>query len=66
MAKSAPMTFSVVFGRAQPERDRTAELSAAEEVTAGERQWLDARVNADGTIDEYEQALIAFLAAAAG
>ena len=43
------------------ERDRFAELHAAETVTADEQQWLDAHVNADGQIDAYEQALIAFL-----
>jgi hypothetical protein len=62
MAKGAPHAFGVVFGRKQPERDRFTELHAAEAVTVDERKWLDAKVNADGTIDEYEQALIAFLA----
>jgi hypothetical protein len=61
MAKGAPNAFGVVFGRKQPERDRLAELHAAEEVTADERQWLDAHINADGQIDAYEQALVAFL-----
>ena len=63
MAKSAPSAFSVAFGRNQPERDRLAELRAAGEVTADERAWLDAHVGADGEVDAYEQALIAFLAA---
>ena len=63
MAKSAPGAFAAVFGRQQPARDRLAELRAAEEVTADERQWLDAHIGADGEIDAYEQALIAFLAA---
>jgi hypothetical protein len=61
MAKGAPNAFGVVFGRKQPERDRLAELSAAEQITTDEQQWLDAHVNADGEIDAYEQALIAFL-----
>jgi hypothetical protein len=62
MAKGAPNAFGVVFGRKPAERDRFAELRAAEVVTAEEQQWLDAHVNADGKIDPYEQALIAFLA----
>jgi hypothetical protein len=62
MARGAPGAFGVAFGSKPPARDRLAELRAAEEVTAGERQWLDSQVNADGTVDEYEQALIAFLA----
>lgn len=61
MAAGAPNAFGVVFGRKQPERDRLAELRAAEEVTAGEQQWLDAQIHADGKVDDYEQALIAFL-----
>ena len=63
MARGAPNAFGVVFGQKQPERDRLAELRAAEAVTVDEQQWLDALVNADGTVDEYEQALIAFLTA---
>jgi hypothetical protein len=62
MAKSAPQAFGVAFGRSEAERDRMAELREAREVTAGERHWLDAHIDADGEIDEYEQALIAFLA----
>jgi hypothetical protein len=62
MAKGAPRAFAVAFGNRVPERDRLAELRAAEAVTADEQQWLDAHVNADGELDAYEQALIAFLA----
>jgi hypothetical protein len=62
MAKSAPGAFGAVFGGKPHERDRLAELRAAEEVTDAEQQWLDARVQADGTVDGYEQALIDFLA----
>ena len=43
-------------------RDRFAELAAGEEVTGEERAWLDGHVGADGRIDEYEQALLDFLA----
>jgi len=65
MARSAPHAFGIVFGRKQPGRDRLAELRAAEQVTASEREWLDAHIDADGEIDGYEQALIAFLAGTA-
>lgn len=65
MARSAPKAFGVAFGSTEPARDRLAELRAAEEVTADEQQWLDAHIDADGEIDEYEQALIAFLGGAA-
>ena len=62
MAKSAPGAFGLAFGRSEAERDRMAELRDAREVTADEREWLDAHINADDKIDEYEQALISFLA----
>ena len=62
MAKGAPKAFGAVFGAKQPERDRLAELCAGEEVTPEEQEWLDAHVEADGEVDGYEQALIAFLA----
>lgn len=64
MAKSAPTAFRTVYdGPVSPEaRDRLAELAAARAITAGEREWLDGHVEADGTVDEYEQALIDFLA----
>jgi hypothetical protein len=62
MAKGAPNAFAVAFGSRPPERDRLGELRAAEEVTADEQAWLDAHVGADGQVDAYEQALIAFLA----
>jgi hypothetical protein len=61
MATGAPNAFGVVFGRKQSERDRLAELRTAEAITDDEQQWLDAHVHADGQIDAYEQALIAFL-----
>jgi hypothetical protein len=62
MVQSAPNAFGVVFGKKQPAHDPLAELAEAEKVDAGETQWLDAHVEADGTVDEYEKALIAFLA----
>ena len=63
MAQRAPNAFGMAFGQNQPARDRLAELRAAEDVTADEQAWLDAHIDADGEIDAYEQALIAFLAA---
>jgi len=42
-------------------RDRFAEMWAGEEVTAEEQEWLEAKVGADGKVDEYEQALLDFL-----
>ena len=52
--------FDGVFGGKG--RDRFGELAAGEQVTGEERAWLDAHVHADGEVDEYEQALLDFLA----
>lgn len=43
--------------------DHEARLAEAEAVTPNERTWLDSRVNADGTRDPYEEALLAFVEA---
>lgn len=57
--------FTGVFGR-RPARDRTAEIAAAQAIDAEERSWLDARIAADHEVDEYEQALMDFLAEEGG
>ena len=57
--------FKGVFGR-RLARDREAEVAGAERVDGNEQAWLDARIDADGAIDEYEQALLAFLAEEGG
>jgi hypothetical protein len=51
-----------VFGRKVAERDIEAEAAQAHEVTSDEKLWLQGRIDADGEIDEYEQALLDFLA----
>lgn len=53
--------FNAVF-RAKPETDRDAAVVAATEITPGENTWLRNHMDADGMIDEYEQALLDFLA----
>lgn len=57
--------FTGVFGR-KPARDHAAEVAAAQRVDGAEQAWLDTQVHADGAIDEYEQALLAFLAEESG
>jgi hypothetical protein len=57
--------FTGVFGR-KPMRDRAAEEAAAHEITGDERSWLQAHVDADRRIDDYEQALMDFLAEEGG
>jgi len=63
MAKSAPNAFGVVFGRKTNAGDAREERMAEQaQVTAGERDWLDAQMEANGQIDSYDAALIDFLA----
>jgi hypothetical protein len=57
--------FTGVFGR-KPVRDRDGEAAQARAITGDERSWLDARIDADHQIDEYEQALMDFLAEEGG
>ena len=51
------------FGRKGAAHDVFAEAAAAREVTGEEKGWLQSRIDADGQLDEYEQALLEFLAA---
>ncbi|QYJ07356.1 hypothetical protein [Qipengyuania flava] len=62
MAKESPNVFGKVFGKkeAQPSRDES--VAEAHAVTHSEREWLDARIEANGQVDEYERALLDFLA----
>lgn len=53
--------FAAVFGP-KPARRYETEAEAAAQIDADERSWLDARTDADGEIDEFERALMAFLA----
>ncbi|MBY6127399.1 hypothetical protein KUW15_01585 [Qipengyuania aquimaris] len=62
VGKTSPNVFGTVFGKRDNGPSRAEEVAAAQEVTSREQDWLDAKVNADGKIDEYEQALLDFLA----
>ena len=62
MAKASPNAFGKVFGRKEEAPTRAEGVAAAHEVTHNEREWLDARIDADGRVDEYERALLDFLA----
>lgn len=63
MAVGAPNAFGKVFGRRkEPVRDRIAEMDAAAEVTGSEHAWLNVQLNANGKIDDYDRALLHFLA----
>ena len=67
MAKAAPNAFGVVFGRkADPLPSRAAQVAEAAEFTAVEQEWLDAMMAANGEVDSYDRALLAFIAEEAG
>ncbi|WP_218151501.1 hypothetical protein [Novosphingobium sp. CF614] len=51
----------VVFGRKQVRPELGTLVEAAREVTHDEKAWLDERIEANGVIDEYDQALLDFL-----
>ena len=63
MAKGTPNAFGMVFGRKKdPAAIRAAGLAEAAEVTVVEQDWLDAQIEANGQIDAYDKALMAFIA----
>ena len=62
MAKSAPNAFGVVFGRKDEKPSRADRIAEAATVTSSESAWLAAKIEADAKVDEYEQALLDFLA----
>lgn len=61
MAREASNGFNALNARPAV-RDRLAELKAGEEITEEEQAWLDRHIGADGEVDEYERALLHFLA----
>ena len=62
MARGAPGGFGLVFGRKPSALSREEQVAEAHDVTGEENAWLDAHIQADGQVDEYERALLAFIA----
>lgn len=67
MAKTAPNALGKVFGRKAaaaelPTPIRANQVREMDEVTESETLWLDAQMAVNGHIDEYEEALLSFLA----
>jgi hypothetical protein len=60
MGRTRPDAVRAALAKS-PEVDREAAIAAAEAVTPAEQQWLQAHVDADGSLDDYEQALLAFI-----
>lgn len=55
--------YGQLLGDDVPERpSRELRVAEASRVTGGEQGWLDSKIGADGQVDEYETALLDFLA----
>lgn len=63
MRGANPLTEAAKLFGEKPSVDHEAKLAEAEAVTPEEQGWLDAKVNADGARDPYEEALLAFVEA---
>lgn len=66
MATSAPNAFGAVFGRRDERPSRAEDVADARRVSAEESAWLDAQIHANGEVDEYDRALLAFIAEETG
>jgi hypothetical protein len=66
MAKEAPNAFGVVFGKKNAGPSRAEQVAAAAEVTGTEKSWLDKQIAESGEVDEYDQALLEFIAEETG
>lgn len=56
----AVQTFRALFGRKG--LDKAPEVAAAAAVTVEENTWLQGQIDANNVVDEYDEALLAFLA----
>ena len=61
VARSRPTGFGSLFDDGDNAPSREDDVDAAHEVTRSEKDWLDAKIGADGKVDEYERALLEFL-----
>lgn len=66
MASSAPKAFGVVFGHKPDSWGRDEQVAEAARVTSEESNWLDVRIHANHEIDEFDEALLAFIAEEVG
>jgi hypothetical protein len=66
MARGVPGGFRAVFGRKGTDIGRDERVVAAHQVTGEEDAWLEAQLHANGEVDEYDRALLAFIAEETG
>ncbi len=62
MVKSVPNAFGVVFGKKASGPSHDEQVAAAALVEEHEQDWLDAQIEANGQLDEFDQALLDFIA----
>lgn len=55
-------TFASYFGAKPATVDHDAAVAEDRAISANERAWLQAQIDADGTLDDLERALLAFIA----
>ncbi|WP_340588268.1 hypothetical protein [Erythrobacter alti] len=66
MAVAAPNAFGVVFGKRDSGPTRDEQVAADAAVTDGEQNWVDSQIGLNGKVDEYDQALLEFIAEETG
>ena len=63
MVREVPNVFDTLFGKRPPAApSREEQVAAAEEIVPFEQEWLDAQVAANGQVDDYDRALLDFVA----
>ncbi len=66
MVREVPNVFDTLFGpRKAAAPSREEQVAAAEAILPFEQEWLDAQVAANGEVDDYDRALLDFVAEAA-
>jgi hypothetical protein len=66
MATGAPTGFGMVFGCKGAPLSRERQVAQEQRIDDREESWLDAHIHADGQVDEYERALLRFIAEETG
>lgn len=66
MAVAAPNAFGVVFGKRDSGVAREDLVAADAEVTSAEKSWVDEQIGVNGKIDDYDKALLEFIAEEVG
>ena len=66
MAVAAPNAFGVIFGKRDSGASREEQVATKAAVTDGEQNWVESQIGLNGKVDEYDQALMEFIAEETG